>query len=160
MLENLIIRPVELKDARQFRDNLYTRNTLEQIEALIVENIQKSEEKKLVHMVAVLEGEIVGTAILTKNSHPLRSHRAEVGGLVVKYELWGRGIARRLIEECKRLAGGMGVNILEVSCRGGEQAEIIYRHLGFIEYSRMSKGLIEPWNEHQAFDDAYLYQPI
>jgi len=30
MIADLVIRPIEMKDAQQFRDHLYTRDTLEQ----------------------------------------------------------------------------------------------------------------------------------
>lgn len=160
MLEHLIIRPIEMKDAQQFRDNLYTRNSLEEAKALIAENIQKADENKLLHIVAELENEIVGTAILIRNAHVLKPHRAEIAGLVVKYELWGKGIARQLVDACKTLALSMGIELLEVGCRGGEPAEEIYKHLGFIEYSRLPKGLKEPWDEQKVFDEVILYQPI
>jgi GNAT superfamily N-acetyltransferase len=160
MLENLIIRPIEMKDAQQFRDSLYTRDTLEQIETLINDNIQKAADNQWLHIVADLDGEIVGTAIIMRNTRGLKQHRAELAGLVVKYEYWGKGIAHRLVDECKKLALGMGIEILEVGCRGGEPAEQIYKHLGFTEYSRLAGGLKEPWEEQKVFDEVNLYLPL
>ncbi len=160
MIKNLLIRPIEMRDAQQFRDNLYTRDTIEQIRDLIAGNRQKAADNKLVHIVAELDGEVVGTAILVRNPHVLRQHRAEVAGLVVKYELWGKGIARQLINECKKLAFQMNIEIMEVGCRGGEPAEQIYRRLGFIEYSRLPRGIKEPWDEQKVFDEVYLYQTL
>jgi len=122
--------------------------------------MKKADEKNLLHIVAEYRGEVVGTAILIRNPHVLRSHRAEVAGLVVKYELWGKGIARRLVDACKNLAVEMGIEILEVGCRGGEPAEVIYKRLGFIEYSRLPDGLKEPWDDQKVFDEVYQYQRI
>jgi acetyltransferase len=80
--------------------------------------------------------------------------------LVVKYELWGKGIARRLVVECKKQVLEMGIEILETGCRGGEPAEAIYPRLGFIEYGRLPGGLMEPWEDRKVFDEVYFYMPL
>ncbi len=160
MLPNLLIRPVEMKDAAEICENLFTQNTLEQTQARLAENLQKVAQGQMRHIVAEFEGEVVGTAVIIRNPHPLRAHRAEVADLVVKYELWGKGIARKLIEESKKLAIEMGITILEIGCCGGEPAEQVYNRLGFIEYSRLPNGLIEAWGEKKGYDEVYLYQPL
>ncbi len=160
MIENLIIRPIEMKDAKQFSENLYSRDTLEQAQEIIAENLEKAAQGQVLQIVAELDGEVVGTAILIRNTHVLMPHRAKVAGLVVKYELWGKGIARRLIEESKKRALEMGIKILEIGCRGGEPAEQVYPRLGFIEYSRLPGGIIEPWDDHKVFDEINFYLPL
>jgi GNAT superfamily N-acetyltransferase len=160
MLPNLLIRPVELKDAAEICENLFSQDTLEKSQARLVENLQKAAQGQILHIVAEFEGEVVGTAVIIRNPHPLRAHRAEVADLVVKYELWGKGIARQLIQESKKLAVEMGITILEIGCRGGEPAEQVYTRLGFIEYSRLPDGLVEPWGEKKGYDDVLLYQPL
>ncbi len=54
----------------------------------------------------------------------------------------------------------MGMEILEISCRAGEPAEQVYRHLDLIEYGRLPRGLIEPWGKHKVFDQVLFFQPL
>jgi GNAT superfamily N-acetyltransferase len=149
-----------MNDAADICENLFSQNTLEQIQARLAENLQKAAQGQMCQIVAEFEGQVVGTTVIIRNAHPLRAHRAEVADLVVKYELWGKGIARRLMEESKKLAVDMGITILEIGCRGGEPAEQVYTRLGFMEYSRLPNGLIEPWGEKNGYDEVILYQPL
>ncbi len=160
MLPNLQIRPVEMNDAAEICENLFAQNTLEQTRARLAENLQKVAQGQMRHIVAEFKGEVVGTAVIIRNFHPLRAHRAEVADLVVKHELWGKGIARKLIEESIKLAIEMGITILEIGCCGGEPAEQVYKRLGFIEYSRLPGGVVEPWGEKKGYDEVFLYQPL
>jgi GNAT superfamily N-acetyltransferase len=158
--ENVVIRPVKQTDAEQMRENCFSMNTLEQTQSLIQQNLAAFEEGKCVHLVADIAGEVIGTVILTREEHPLEAHRAELSSLVVHPDYQRRGIARRLVEASKSYARDMGVEILEISCRGGEAAETVYRRLGFIEWGRLPRGLIEPWGNHAVYDMVHFYQPL
>jgi hypothetical protein len=70
MLDNLTIRPIEMKDAKQFSENLYSRDTVEQAQAIIAGNIEKAAQGQVIHLVAELDGEVVGTAILVRTLIP------------------------------------------------------------------------------------------
>jgi len=154
------VRPVQLSDAADVQDNCFTMNTLEEVQSHIRANLQASEEEKGLQLVAEVDGKAVGTVILTRNSHPLFTHRAELGSLVVHGDYQRRGIARRLVEESRSYAQSMGIEILEISCRAGTPAEQVYPRLGFIEYGRLPQGIKEPWGDHNAFDIVYFYQPL
>ncbi|MBT4497963.1 MAG: GNAT family N-acetyltransferase [Gemmatimonadetes bacterium] len=154
------IRPVKKEDAAQICANCYSANTLEQIEAQLDENIRGAAEGKLVHLVAEVDAQVVGTAILRQREHTLKAHRAEVLGLVVNSNYQRQGIARRLVEECGNRALAMGIEILEIGCRGGEPAEEIYPRLGFIECGRLPRGLRESWGEGKTFDSVRFYKPL
>jgi len=158
--ESLVIRLVKLTDAQQLRDNCFSMNTLEQIQDLIRQNLAAFEEGKCVHLVAEVAGEVIGTLTLTREEHPLEAHRADLTSVVVHPDYQRRGIARRLVEASKSYASDMGVEILEISCRGGEVAETVYRHLGFIEWGRLPRGLIEPWGDHAVYNVVHFYQPL
>ena len=54
----------------------------------------------------------------------------------------------------------MGIEILEVGCRGGTPAEEVYRRLGFIECGRLPGGIVEPWGERRAYDEVSFYMPV
>jgi hypothetical protein len=54
----------------------------------------------------------------------------------------------------------MGLEILEVGCRGGTPAEAVYPRLGFVECGRLPRGIVEPWGACQAYDEVSFYMPI
>jgi predicted N-acetyltransferase YhbS len=156
----VIIRPVEPRDAAELRENCFSANTLAEVEADIVERVQAFERGTLVHLVAEVDGIVVGTGILTRNEHPFKAHRGTVGSLVVHPDYQRRGIARRIVQAMHGYALSMGIAFLEIGCRGGTPAEQVYPRLGFVECGRFPRGLIEPWGEHLAFDEVSFYMPV
>jgi len=156
----LVIRPVRLSDAFQVRENCFSMNTLGEVESQIQSNLELASQGKVAQLVAEVDGMAVGIVSLIRQSHPLHAHRAEVAGLVVHPDYQRRGIARQLVIACRQQAQSMGIQILEISCRGGEPAEQIYSKLGFHEYGRLPRGIIEPWGEKKVFDEVYFFQPV
>ena len=122
--------------------------------------IQMFEEGNGVQLVAEVDGIVIGTATLRRNSHPLYVHRAEIDSVVVHGDYQRRGIARRLIAGYRTYAESMGIEILEIGARGGTPAEEVYRRLGFIEYTRLPGGIKEPWGDGNAFDEVLFYLPV
>ena len=159
-INTIIVRPVEPRDAVQLRENCFSANTLAEVKADIVERVQGFEQGTLVHLVAEVDGIVVGTGILTRNEHPFKAHRGTVGSLVVHPDYQRRGIARRIIRAMHGFAAEMGIDLLEVGCRGGTPAEQVYPRLGFVECGRFPRGLIEPWGERLAFDEVSFYMPV
>jgi ribosomal protein S18 acetylase RimI-like enzyme len=158
--ENIIIRPVAREDAADLQENCLSMNTLEEVKERVENTIQMFEEENGVQLVAEVDGMVVGTVTLSRNSHPFYAHRAEVDSVVVCGYYQRRGIARRLIAGCRTHAESMGVEILEIGVRGGTPAEEVYRRLGFIEYARLPQGIKEPWDGGGVFDEVLLYQPV
>ena len=155
-----IIRPVRPEDAEDLRENCFSANTLAEVQERVAESIQAAEEGTKVLLVAEVEGTVVGTGAFVRNTHPLYAHRAEVGSLVIHPDYQRRGIARRIVERIAETAALMGLEILEISVRGGTPAEEVYRRLGFIEWGRLPRGLVEPWGEHKVYDSVHFYMPI
>ncbi|HNT73838.1 MAG TPA: GNAT family N-acetyltransferase [Anaerolineae bacterium] len=160
MSEGLCIRPATLDDVAPLLENCFSMNTVEQIQELVEKNLRIFEEGKGVQLVATVDGVAIAALTLMRREHPLEAHRAELTGLVVHPDYQRQGIARRLVEESKTYARDMGTEILEVSCRGGEVAETVYRRLGFIEWGRLPRGLVEPWGEYKVYDVVHFYQPL
>lgn len=133
------MRLVEQRDAVELRQNCFPMNALEETEALIAANLQGFSQGTVLMLVAEVDGKVVGTVTLQRNPHRLRGHRAEVVSLVVHRPYEGQGIARRLMEECERYARSQDIQILELTCRGGEPAEQVYRRLGFHEFGRLPR---------------------
>jgi GNAT superfamily N-acetyltransferase len=160
MSENTIIRPVRPEDAVDLRENCFSANTLEEIEADIQQRVEAFAQGIQVQLVAEVDGTVVGTGILTRNEHPFMKHRGKVGSLVVHPAFQRRGIARRIIAEMHVYAVSMGIEFLEIGCRGGTPAEQVYPRLGFIECGRFPRGLIEPWGDQLVFDEVSFYMPV
>ena len=157
---DVIVRPVRLSDVPDLQKNCFSMNTLEQVQSRIEVNIQEAEEQKGLQLVAEVDGVVVGTGGMKRHSHPLESHRAELVDLVVHGDYRQRGIARRLVEGCCTHAASLGAEILETSCRGGTPAEKVYPRLGFMEWGRLPRGLIEPWGERAAYDLVCFYRSV
>jgi GNAT superfamily N-acetyltransferase len=110
--------------------------------------------------VAEVEGVVVGTGGLVRKAHALRAHRGELVSLVVHPDYQRTGIARRIVTDLCGRAAEMGLQILEVGCRGGTPAEVVYGRLGFVECGRLPGGIVEPWNEGRVYDDVSLYMSV
>jgi GNAT superfamily N-acetyltransferase len=158
--DNIIIRPVRPEDAEQLRENVFSANTLQEVKERIADSIMAAEKETQVLLVAEVDGVVVGTGTFVRQTHPFYAHRAEVGGLVVHPHYQRRGIARRIVEQIKEHAASMGLEILEVSCRGGTPAEEVYRRLGFVEWGRLPRGIVEPRDEPKVYDQVHFYMPI
>ena len=156
----IVVRPVTSEDAAQLRDNCFSANTLAQVQALIADAVQACERGTQVLLVAVVDRLVVGTGTLTRNSHPLRAHRGELGGLVVHGNNQRRGVARRIVEAVLDRAASTGLEILVVGCRGGTPAEEVYPRLGFVECGRLPRGLMEAYGEQRIYDEVSFYVPL
>jgi ribosomal protein S18 acetylase RimI-like enzyme len=155
--DTIAIRPVERGDVADLQENCFSMNTLEEVEERVEKTIQMSEEGSGARLVAEVDGKVVGTVMLSRRAHPLYAHRAEVDDVVVHGDYQRRGIARRLIAECRARAESMGVEIFEIGVRGGTPAEEVYRRLGFIEYARLPGGIKEPGDGGNVFDEVLFY---
>jgi len=157
---NLEIRPVRPNDAKELRENIYSRDTLEQASEIISQSIAGSKEGRIIHLVALVDGHIAGNIKLIKKTHPFYKHRCELGDVVVNPAFQKRGIAHALFDEVKKHAKEHGFRILETGVRGGTPAETVYRKLGFVEYSRLPNGIVESWADGKEYDEVGLYMNI
>lgn len=148
-----IIRPVRPEDTADLGENCFSRSTLEHLQERIATGIRSAEQGTGVMLVAEVEGRVIGTGTLVRNSHPLYAHRAEVVDLVVHPHHQRRGIARQIVDRIRTHAAEMGLEILEVGCRGGTLAEEVYRHLGFVECGRLPGGIVEPYEGGHTYDE-------
>lgn len=90
-------------------------------------------EEGVILLVAIEEGEIVGTVQLALAGKANAKHRAEVQKLMVATPFRGRGIARKLMERIEEIALEERRTLLVLDTRQGDVAESLYRKLGYIE---------------------------
>jgi GNAT superfamily N-acetyltransferase len=156
----ILVRPVGPADAVQLREHCFSANTLAEVEARIADAIEGYAAQIQILLVAEVDGTVVGTGTLVRRTHPLYAHRGELASLVVHPHYQRRGIARRIVETICEHAATLGIEILDVSCRGGTPAERVYRHLGFVEYGRLPHGIVEPYGERHTYDEVCFYMPV
>jgi GNAT superfamily N-acetyltransferase len=158
---SVIIRCVRREDAADLQANCFSRNTLIEVQQQIEGSLAGMAEDQWLHLVAEVDGTVVGSAELKRETNRLLSHRAEWTGVVVCGQYQGRGIARALLTETLAQAATWGLELLTVGVRGGTPAEEVYHRLGFCEYARLSGGFKEVRDgELLTFDDVSLYLPV
>lgn len=156
-MDNLIIRPLEQTDAKDMWENIYTRNTLNEVEERVADSIKKFQLGVQVQFVAEVDKRIVGTMIIKKDQHSLYLHIGELEDVVVNPMFQRMGIAKKLFDECKKYSRENDLLMIKLNCRGGTVAETVYKKIGFIEAGRIPNGIIEPWGDKRYFDDVILY---
>lgn len=155
---SVIIRPVRREDAADLQTNCFSRNTLTEVRQQIESNLTSMAEDQWFHLVAEVDGTVVGSAELKRETHRLLRHRAEWTGVVVSGQYQKRGLARALLQETLVQAATWGIELLTVGVRGGTPAEEVYHHLGFQEYARLPGGFKEVRDgELLVFDEVMLY---
>ena len=155
---NVTFRLITPEDAEQLQANCMPRATVEGIRQWIPEDLRAHAAGEKVPLVAIVDGEVRGTATLVRHPHHLRRHIADITGVVVDHRYWRRGIARGLFAELSAHAAAMGIELLATSCRGGTPAETVYRRLGFTEYGRLPRGMKEA--SGKVFDEVFLYRTL
>ncbi len=111
---------------------------------------RKAADPRQAEILAVLDGQIVGTAgIDAVGSQVKVRHRAEFGINVAK-AYWGLGIGRALTEACIALAREAGYAQLELDAvADNARALALYEKLGFREYGRNEKGFLARSGQYQ-----------
>lgn len=95
-----------------------------------LESIRHSDRQ--LYLVAVDNGEIVGTAVLSSFTKARLSHRAEIS-ISVRRSLWGKHIGTRLMERIIDFAKNTaGTEIISLEVRSdNERAIALYKRFGF-----------------------------
>jgi len=155
-MEKIVIRPVSSNDVHDIQKYCFVWNTLEEVEQRISDNIDNQNNNSIIQYVAEVDGQIVGTMMLVKEDHQLYAHRCGLFDVVVAGAYQGKGIARKIFEQCIDYCKNNNIRIITVSERGGEPAEQVYSNLGFVEYGRLKNGIIESWSDNKEYDEVFL----
>ena len=89
--------------------------------------------KKRVLLIARHSSQVVGAVQLELATKPNARHRAEVQKLFVLQHEHKRGIGRLLMEAIEPIARELGRTLLVLDTRLGDNAERLYRKLGYVE---------------------------
>jgi acetyltransferase len=107
------------------------------------------EQGKRVLLVALQEGQLVGSVQLELATKPNAPHRAEVQKLMVHTCARNRGIGRSLMLATDDLARSISRTLLVLDTREGDVAEQLYTKLGYTrlgsipQYVRNADGVLE-----------------
>lgn len=159
IMEEILIRKVEQKDARSIWENIFSRNTPEEVEQRIAESISEMEAGRRIHLVAVIENNVIGNIVLAKEQHVLYSHRCSMADMVVNPAFQRMGLATRLFEEACKAAFEQGFQYVTTTCRG-DGTENFYKSLGMQECGRIPQGIYEPWGDFKKYDEIILVKEL
>jgi GNAT superfamily N-acetyltransferase len=80
--------------------------------------------------------------IVTDKRHRLQTHIRLLRAVMVHPKFQGRGYGAELMREAERVARTLdGVEMLQLTCRGGRELEQFYGKCGYREYGRLVRGL-------------------
>ena len=158
-MDEIRIRKVEQKDVRSIWENIFSRNTPEEVEQRIAESITDMEAGRKIHLVAVIEDNVIGNIALKKEQHVLYSHRCSLDDVVVNPAFQNQGLATKLFEEACKMASELGFYYVTTSCRG-DGTENFYKSLGMQECGRIPQGIYEPWGDFKKYDEIILMKEL
>ena len=159
IMDEIRIRKVKQSDARSIWENIFSRNTPEEVEQRIAESITEMEAGRRIHLVAVLEDNVIGNIVFMKEQHVLYSHRCNLSDVVVNPAFQKQGLATRLFEEACKYASELDFAYVTTTCRG-DGTEQFYKSLGMQECGRITNGIYEPWGEFKKYDEIILMKEL
>ncbi|WP_427889284.1 GNAT family N-acetyltransferase [Kribbella sp. GL6] len=137
----MIIRRVRTADIASLHANRLCGLTIDETTELVRSAVEQETGEEFCFLVAADEQGVAGMTTVRRLEHRMRRHRAELGGFVIVPAARGTGLARRIVGAAGDVVARWGCSVLEVSCRGGTEAERAYRGLGFEEWGRLPDGL-------------------
>lgn len=84
-----------------------------------------------IHVVAEVEGKVVGTVQIGLASKPNQPHRGDLMKLLVHRSARGFGLSRQLMEAVEKEAADLGRSLLVLDTATGSDAEAIYPRFGW-----------------------------
>ncbi|MFF0343494.1 GNAT family N-acetyltransferase [Kribbella sp. NPDC004875] len=153
----MIVRRVRLEDVESLHENRLCGLTIEETAGLVRAAVDLEGGDEHCFLVAEDGGGVLGMTTVERLTHRMCRHRATLGGFVIVPAARGTGLARRTVDTAGAQANAWGCTVLEVSCRGGTDAERAYVGLGFREWGRMPNGFHDRGG--LLYDEVRLWKP-
>jgi len=135
-----IFRPIEMGDVNDIWENVYSRNTPEEIKERIQSHLDGFEDKTNFCVVVEVNKVVVGT--LTCGRFNKYTRDANLGNFVIHPDYQGKGYARKMLNKAIELLKDTPVNTLQIQCvEGNDDVKNKYISLGFTEVFH-SHGLV------------------
>ena len=135
-----VIRPIEMGDVNDMWENVFSRNTPDEIKERIQKDLDGFEDRIHFHVVLEVNGTVVGTLGCGRSSK--YGFYANLGDFVIHPDYQGKGFARQMLNKIIGLIKQTPIKTLQIQCREDEEeVKNKYISLGFTEVFH-SNGLI------------------
>ncbi len=172
--KEVIIRPPTWSDVQEgleyintlSREDTYITFSGEQLtysqeEKYVKECIDKISKGDMIKLMAYVDGELAGVCDAVRDTqYRTRQNHCATMALTVAQKYRGQGVGEILLQECIREAKEKlrGVTLLHLQAYGPNLiAQSLYKKLGFIEHSRLPKGVRHKGDYHDLIG---MYLPI
>jgi ribosomal protein S18 acetylase RimI-like enzyme len=102
------------------------------VEGWLTESIDQHDQKTIVFIVEDEQGERLGFATVSHNTHFTGQPQAYIGELAASENAESRGVGTALVEACEQWAREQGYTLLTLTTGAANTRALrFYRHLGF-----------------------------
>lgn len=103
-------------------------------------------------------GRLAALAFIVDGQFGLTQHWRTVKRVMVHPDFQGLGYGVALMDEVARVGREMGLQMLQLECRGDTGNDLFYKKCGYIEYGRLPRGLRISETDYR--DVISLYLPL
>jgi AraC-like DNA-binding protein/ribosomal protein S18 acetylase RimI-like enzyme len=129
---SIVIRMIEITDVNDMWENVFSRNTPDEIKERIQRDLDGYDDKTNFHVVAEVNGVVVGTLGLQRYNK--YSRYANLGDFVIHPDYQGKGIARKMLDKVKEMIKDTNIETLQIQTYvDNEEVKNKYITLGFSE---------------------------
>ena len=129
---SVVIRMIEIIDVNDLWENVFSRNTPEEIRERIQRDLDGYDDRTHFHVVAEVNGAVVGTLGLQRFNKYTRF--ANLGDFVIHPDYQGKGLARKMLNKVREVIKDTNIETLQIQIGVNEEdIKNKYISLGFTE---------------------------
>lgn len=123
-----------------------------------LQSLNRDVEAGLKHVMVLREGgRCVGKLVLSRSFLHTYAHRAEVCGLMIDPDIRGKEVSLKVAEALINKCECLGLNFLTLDVRAGSKTELLWKHLGFVQYGKLPCYAKTSDDEYEGI---FLYQQV